>query len=67
MDSDADKPRPVPKRLLSELDRSRDDVAAGRMSPVGPVLIAIHTRASRRIEQREKARKIGEEKLVEPS
>jgi hypothetical protein len=67
MGSTSDTPRPAPKKLLAELDRSRDDVAAGRVVPVGPVLTAIHARASRRIERREKARLSGEEKLAEPS
>ncbi len=67
MGNTSDKLRPAPKKLVAELDRSRDNVAAGRMVRLGPVLTAIHARASRRIEQREKARLSGEETLAEPS
>ncbi len=66
MGSDTVKPRPAPKKLVSELDRSRDDLAAGRLTPIGAVLAAIHARATQRIERRRKARQAGEEKVTEP-
>ncbi len=48
---DAHEIRPAPRKLISELDRSREDLAAGRMLPVGPVLTAIHALASQRIKR----------------
>jgi hypothetical protein len=66
MGNETEKLRPAPKKLVSELDRSRDDLAEGRVSAIGPVLTSIHARATRRIERRHKARQAEGEKLAEP-
>jgi len=51
-----DRTREVaPASLRAELDRSRDDLAAGRIRPVEPVLTAIRARAARRIARRKEA------------
>jgi hypothetical protein len=53
MESDSSRTGLVRPDLRAELDRSRDDLAARRVEPLGRILTAIHARASRRIEQRE--------------
>ena len=52
MDTTPDTAIRSPQKLRAELDRSRDDLAAGRTRPLGAVLTAIHGRSSTRIETR---------------
>lgn len=42
----------APPQVRADVDRSRDDLAAGRVQPLRSVLVAIHRRASRRLEER---------------
>lgn len=52
MDEPYDPTRPTLERLQRELDESVEDVAAGRLVPIGPVLDAINERSARRLEAR---------------
>jgi hypothetical protein len=49
MDSDPRDPKPAPRKLISELDRSKDDLAAGRLTPILPILTAMQARAASRL------------------
>ncbi len=49
MKDDLVEPRPTPATLRIELERSRDEVAAGRLAPLRGVLTAMHGRATRRM------------------
>ena len=55
MDRIPDTTRLTPLELRAELDRSRDDLTANRVVPLGSVLAAMYERASCRIENHEQA------------
>jgi hypothetical protein len=63
--SDSSK-RPAPQELHAELERSREDLAAGRCMPLASVLTAIHTRATQRLERRRRANEAGEQRPTDP-
>jgi hypothetical protein len=67
MDRVPDAIQAAPRSLRDELDRSRDDLAAGRVRPLSAILTAIHGRATRQIERRELARQAEGQRLAEPS
>jgi len=48
----------APAALTAELDQSAEDLRAGRLKPLGPVLAAMHTRAVTRIADRVKGKTI---------
>jgi hypothetical protein len=49
MDNEPPDPKPAPRKLISELDRSRDDLAAGRLTPIPPFLTSMQARAASRL------------------
>jgi hypothetical protein len=52
VEKDSIAPPTMPPNLRADLDRSQEDLAAGRLHDLTPVLTAIHQRASARHERR---------------
>jgi hypothetical protein len=65
MQTKSDPTRPDLRDLQADLDESRDDLLAGRLHPIGPILAAMHARASRRIE-RQRAEHSQGKRLAKP-
>ena len=66
MDSKPGVIRPTPQILRSELERSRDDLAAGRITPLRAVLAKIEQRALQRIERQQQAAQAQARESTEP-
>lgn len=66
MDGTPNADRLAPQDLRSELERSRDDLVAGRIRPLRAVLTAMHGRASGRLERQVLAVQEQDRGLAEP-